>query len=113
MTELNVSIEAEMLCELVYKITMKLPNSEMFGLTSQLRRASVSIVSNLTEGNSYLNGNQLVLFERAYGSCREVQVQLKLMKKIFDIDTGEVYNLADKVGGMIFKLMSAVRSRQS
>lgn len=113
MTELNVTIESEKLCEFVYKITLKLPNSEIFGLSSQLRRAAVSIVSNLTEGNSYVNGNQIVLFERAYGSCREVQVQLKLMKSIFNIDTGEVYNLADKVGGMIFKLMSAVRSRHS
>ena len=101
----NLSMD---LCESIYKLTVKLPMSEQYGLISQIRRASVSITSNLTEGNSYNDGNKLVLFRRAYGSCREVQVQLRLIQRLYAINIMEEYALADKIGGMIYNLISAL-----
>jgi four helix bundle protein len=113
MTEMDVTVKAKQLCECIYKVSASLPLSEQFGLSNQIRRAAISIVSNLTEGNSYTDGNKNVLFSRAYGSCQEVKVQLEMMQRLFNIDIESVYQTADKVGAMIFKLKSVVGSRES
>jgi four helix bundle protein len=101
----NLSME---LCDSIYRLTAKLPISEQFGLCSQIRRAVVSITSNLAEGNSYSDGNKKVLFKRAYGSCREVQIQLRLIQRLYSIHIAEEYELSDKIGGMIYNLISAL-----
>jgi four helix bundle protein len=113
MTEMVCIAESKTFCEMLYRLTYKMPMSEQFGLTNQIRRAAVSVVSNLVEGNSYHDGNQAVLFDRAYGSIREVQVQLDLIKRLYGIEETEVTALADSIGAMIFKLLSAVRRQPS
>ena len=113
MTEMLCITESKRFCELVYRLTNKMPMSEQFGLTNQIRRTVVSVASNLVEGNSYHDGNQAVLFSRAYGSIRESQVQLDLMKRLYNIEEAEVTALADSIGAMIFKLLSAVRRQPS
>ena len=50
--KLNVWIDSKELIKLIYKVTKDFPSEEKFGLTNQLRRASVSIASNLAEGTS-------------------------------------------------------------
>ncbi len=61
----------------LYKLTTSFPASEQFGLTSQLRRASVSIVSNIAEGyGKSTKGEYLVFLGHARGSIFEVQTQL-------------------------------------
>jgi len=67
----------------VYKLTATFPKEEQFGLTSQLRRASVSIASNLAEGygrNSRGEYKQFVGIAR--GSCCEVETQLVIAKQL-------------------------------
>ena len=49
-TDLQVWQEAQKLAAMVYKLTSKFPNTEVYGLTSQMRRAAVSISSNIAEG---------------------------------------------------------------
>jgi four helix bundle protein len=62
---------------IIYKITDKFPAEEKFGLTNQLRRASVSIASNIAEGSSRNSLKDQVRFiEIAYGSLMEVYTQL-------------------------------------
>jgi len=62
---------------IIYKVTDKFPADEKFGLTSQLRRASVSIASNIAEGSSRNSLKDQVRFiEIAYGSLMEVYTQL-------------------------------------
>ena len=50
--ELEIWKTSRLFCSNIYEITSKFPDSEKFGLTNQLRRASVSIPSNITEGSS-------------------------------------------------------------
>jgi four helix bundle protein len=67
------------LARLVYKATRNFPADERFGLTNQLRRASVSIPSNIAEGKGRLTTGEFIQFLGiARGSTLEVQTQLEL-----------------------------------
>lgn len=71
----------------IYKVTEKFPSSEIYGLTSQLRRASVSIPSNIAEGNTRRSKADYVQFLRiARGSCSEVETQIIISKNLGFID---------------------------
>ncbi len=67
------------LTKMVYQLTRGFPADERFGLTNQLRRASVSIPSNIAEGKGRLTTGELLQFlSIARGSTLEVQTQLEL-----------------------------------
>src|SRR5438128_7442046 len=67
----------------VYRITEPFPQSERFGLTSQLRRAAVSVASNIAEGHARsTRGEYRHLLSIARGSAIEVEVQLFLAEQI-------------------------------
>ena len=67
----------------VYKMTVAFPKSEQFGLTSQIRRAAVSVPSNIVEGcakNSQADYSRYINI--AYGSACEVDYQINLSKRL-------------------------------
>jgi four helix bundle protein len=67
----------------VYKATATFPKEEMFGLTNQLRRASVSVASNIAEGQGRLTTGEFAQFlGMARGSVLEVQTQLEAAKML-------------------------------
>jgi four helix bundle protein len=67
----------------IYKITESFPNKEMFGLTNQMRRASVSVTSNIAEGFSRNTIKDKVQFYSvAHGSLTELQNQLIIARDI-------------------------------
>jgi four helix bundle protein len=71
------------LVEMVYRLTGQFPDSEKFGLTSQIRRAAVSIPSNIAEGQGRRLRKQFAMFLRiARGSVQEVETQLMIAQRL-------------------------------
>ena len=71
------------LVQAVYKITAGFPKEELYGLTSQLRRAAVSIPSNIAEGQGRRTTGDFQRFLAiAHGSLREVETQMLIAKRL-------------------------------
>src|SRR4051812_12042778 len=74
---------ADPLVLLVYSATKTFPKDEQFGLTSQLRRAAVSIASNIVEGCARTSEADYIRFlDMAFGSVREVEYQLSIASRL-------------------------------
>ena len=68
---------------LVYQITAGFPREEMYGLTSQIKRAAVSVPSNIVEGCAHdSQADHLRILHMAFGSLRELHYQLDLSKHL-------------------------------
>jgi four helix bundle protein len=98
----------------VYKLTASFPDAERFGLTNQLRRASVSIASNIAEGYGKASkGEYLQSLGHARGSCAEVQTQLTIAREVgFGAAPalGPTNSLCDEVSKMLVALMKSLRT---
>ena len=78
-TKLRTFELADSLALAVYRATKSFPRQELFGLTSQMRRAAVSVASNIIEGCArYREAEYLRFLEMAFGSTREVEYQTTL-----------------------------------
>ena len=74
---------ADELAMMVYKITSQFPKTEIFGLTSQMRRAAVSVPSNIVEGCARESQVEYLRFlEIAFGSLRELHYQFGLAMRL-------------------------------
>lgn len=104
--------EAHALALLIYKITKNFPKEEMFGLTSQIRRASVSIVSNIAEGYGRPTGkDRIKFFWIAYGSLLEAESQVLIAKDLGYIQ-GKETDLEEgimKTGKLLLGLIKKTR----
>ena len=93
------------LVEAVYAATQGFPPDERFGLTSQLRRAAVSVPSNIAEGEGRGSRNDFGRFIAiAYGSLREVETQLLIAIRLGYVDEPAcrgAFSLADEVGRLL------------
>jgi four helix bundle protein len=79
------------LAKLVYKLTMRFPAEERYGLTSQLRRAAVSVPSNIAEGQARRGTNEFLQFlSIAEGSLAELETQLLLSVELNFTQQAEV-----------------------
>lgn len=99
------------LCELIYIITQKFPKSELYGLTGQIRRCSVSIPSNIAEG--FLRGHkaEYVQFLRiAYGSGAELETQLLIAHRIKYINNKE-FEMVENLIVEIMKMLNSLINR--
>lgn len=75
--ELGIWKKSRLFCTEIYAVTSDFPSDEKFGLTNQLRRASVSIPSNIAEGSSRNSNKDFSRFlEIAIGSGYEIETQL-------------------------------------
>lgn len=96
-TDLHVWQQGHILVLEIYRITKDFPKEEQFGLTNQLRRAVVSITSNIAEGfsrNSYKE--KLQFYTMALGSLTEVQNQLLIGKDLKYIKEDEFIKLTEQ-----------------
>jgi len=90
----------------LYKLTEKFPKSEMFGLTSQMRRAAVSIPSNIAEGRRRGSRKDFRNFiTMAYGSGAELETQIEICKQI-NLAKKPDYVLVDKLLDLYMNLFS-------
>lgn len=77
----------------IYKVTNRFPKEEMFGLTSQIRRSSISVPSNIAEGSGRKSTKEFLRFLFiSLGSLFEMQTQLEIAKNIIYINEEE-FNL--------------------
>jgi four helix bundle protein len=99
-------------CSDIYTITSRFPDSEKFGLTNQLRRAAVSVPSNIAEGCSRSSNKDLSRFlEIAIGSIYEIETQLLIafdLGYIKQIKLDEFCFNIDKIVKMTSKFRSSL-----
>jgi four helix bundle protein len=99
----------------VYRLTEGFPREEIYGLTSQMRRAAVSIPSNIAEGHGRLGPNEYRQFLGvARGSNFELQTQLEIARTLGKGDPkllNEVEGLSHEVGKMIFGVLKAMKDK--
>jgi four helix bundle protein len=98
----------------IYKLTSSFPASERFGLTNQLRRASVSVASNIAEGYGKSSKGEYVSFlGHARGSNGEVQTQLVISKGLgfgSQESMEQAESLSNEVGRMLVVMMKKLKS---
>lgn len=109
--ELLVWQQAIELVKLVYKITGRFPQHEIYGLTSQMRRAAVSIPGNIAEGAGRNSKREFVQFLAiARGSLNELDTYVAIAKELGYLgDAKEVQALTDRVFGLIGGLINSER----
>lgn len=110
--DLEVWQAAMDLVEEVYRVTVGFPDDEKFGLISQMRRASVSIPSNIAEGYGRRDrGDYLRHLSFANGSLKELETQLIIVGRL-KITTREklskAWKLAQSTGKMLGRLIAAL-----
>ena len=93
----------------IYKSTEKFPKQEMYGLVSQMRRAAVSIPSNVAEGfRRYHNKEYKQFLYVSSGSCAELETQITIAKELKYIQENEeaiLLERLDHIGRMISSLL--------
>ncbi len=106
--DLNAWKEGHKLAVLMYKITNTFPKSEIYGLTNQLRRASISVTSNIAEGfGRKTYKEKLQFFYQSQGSLLEIKSQLLLAKDIGYQDT-ENYLLIEEQSSLAHKTTTRI-----
>ncbi len=108
---LRVWQDARSIAGNVYRLTDGFPQSERFGLTQQMRRAAVSIVSNIAEGAGRSGELDFARFVgMAIGSTCELEAQLELALDLGFIEGDEYRPLAQRLGAIKPKLAGLERS---
>jgi four helix bundle protein len=106
--------ESMNLVKMIYEVTASLPDDERFGLVSQMRRAAVSIPSNIAEGAARQTKKESVQFYSvARGSLSELDTQLQLCSDLAFLperQIAEVSNQLETVGALLNGLIRFKRS---
>ncbi len=97
-TKLRAFELADEVAFLIYRATREFPKEEMYGLTSQMRRAAVSVPSNIVAGCARESQAEYLRFlEIAFGSLRELHYQLGLSKRLGYSDEHEISTCESKI----------------
>lgn len=96
----------------IYKTCKQLPDSEKFGLISQMQRAAVSIPTNIAEGAARKNTKEYIQFLYiALGSSSEVDTLIQIAKNIYGIDMEDLEYTNTQISKMLVGLIKSLKSK--
>lgn len=98
----------------IYTLTRPFPQEERYGLTAQMRRAAISVPSNIAEGNARSSKEYIRFLEIALGSLAELETQLEIAGALGYIQHTRLQDMlkqTDHVGRMLRKLSQSIQSR--
>lgn len=108
-TDLNAWREGHKLVLMIYKVTKEFPREEMFGLISQMRRAAVSVTSDIAEGFSRNTAkDKCQFYSIAHGSLTELQNQLIIARDIKYISKEDFSKIAQQTI-VVHKLITGLK----
>jgi four helix bundle protein len=112
-TKLRAFELADQMALLIYQKTKDFPREEVFGLTSQMRRAAVSAASNIVEGSARFSLADYIRFlDIAYGSVREVEYQISLAHRLgYLADVSEVNSVVVETAKVLNGLIRSLRDQ--
>ncbi|MBD3251703.1 four helix bundle protein [Candidatus Uhrbacteria bacterium] len=93
------------LSQQIYQLTSQFPKEERFGLVDQMRRAAVSIMSNIAEGSARTKKEWLNFLRVAYGSASELQAQI-LLSKALSLASAERFLPSEASHGHTLRLLN-------
>ena len=116
-TDLRVWQDGMAIAEACYLLTKKFPKDELYGMTSQIRRAAASIPANIAEGGGRENQGSMVQFLRvAQGSLKELETHLLLSVRVGLITqsaVNPVLSQCEREGKQLRALIRSIQSKQS
>lgn len=108
--------KSDLLAHQIYSVTKKFPKSELYGLTSQIRRSSLSVSLNIIEGYARFKQKSHINFlEISYGSLKETQylIQFSYQEKLLNTQDFEQLNeLSHQVAKMLYSKILTMRSKE-
>lgn len=114
--DLMVWVRAMDLVEVCYKLSMQFPQSEIYGLTSQTRRAAVSIPANIAEGHGRKNlGEYLQHLSISNGSLKELETHLLIAGRLHYVKGDEIIPALERcaeIGRMLASLIQKLRQKR-
>ena len=113
--DLKVWQEAMDLVKMIYQSSSSFPESENFGLKSQIRRAAISVPSNIAEGAARTSAKEFLQFlSVSRGSLSEVEIQMLISKNLgYRENPDHVMEQIDKVFGLLGGLIKSLRERKN
>ncbi len=111
--DLHVWQDAMTLAEQCYRLTKRFPKSELFGLTSQIRRAVTSVPANIAEGHGRESTGSFIQFLRvSQGSLKELETHLMLSARVDLTSQSEIAPLLERCESIGKRLRSLIRTLQ-
>ena len=103
------------LAEQIYSLSTNFPKTEIYGMMSQIRRAAISIPSNIAEGNGRYSDKEFLRFlSIANGSLKEIETQLHLsirLKFVSENDVQAIFKMCDDVARLLNGLRKKISER--
>ena len=113
--DLDVWKKSMLLAEQIYNLTKDFPTDEKYGLISQMKRAVISIPSNIAEGAARKGNKEFVQFMYiAMGSLSELETQILLSQRLQFVNSADNYlDQIEKIKQMLFGLIRYISKRDS
>lgn len=109
--QLQIWHKSRSLIVLIYQITEKFPKSELFGLTSQIRRAAISVLLNIVEGDRRRSRKEFIRFlDIADGSLTEVEACLEIASDLHYLSDEELKSVEEMRGELAAMLSGFIKA---